>query len=69
MNEHLFIIYNLKPKLFAQSVDVLIRKYLSPYELRPLKNFDVITQSNQLLAIVCHCEISKLIKLCKQINS
>ncbi len=69
MNEHLFIIYNLKPKFFAQSVDILVRKSLSPYELRPFKNIDMINQSNQLLPIVCHCEISKLIKLCEQINA
>jgi hypothetical protein len=38
MNEHLFIIFHLKTKVFPLSMDALVKKSLVNYDIKPLKN-------------------------------
>jgi len=38
MNEHLFTIFHLKPKVFPLSMDTLVKQSLINYNIKPLKN-------------------------------
>ncbi len=64
MNEHMFIVYHLKPKVFSQSIEIIVRRELTQYDLKPIKNATLFATTNQLYPVVYHSTILKLEKLC-----
>lgn len=54
MNEHLFFIHHLKPKIFGLAVQILTRKELKDFELKPMENAKLLTLISQQFPIVYH---------------